>query len=56
MGKMFPVSPLSENFLTIEWYLKFGGSLRCTALIPKLKLFLVHHTMRKGPDNYQHLL
>lgn len=39
-------SPLAGSFLTLEWYLQFGGSLSCFALIPKLKLFLIHRTRR----------
>lgn len=45
MESMFPFSPSAENFLSIEWYLKFGSSLNCLALGPKLELFLVHRIM-----------
>ena len=48
--------PLSENFLTIEWYPKFGGSLSYIALMPKLQLFQVHHSRRTGPGSCQQLL
>lgn len=48
--------PLSENFLTIEWYPKFGGSVSYIALLPKLQLFQVHHSRRTGPGSCQQLL